>query len=962
MTSDPFDLCGRKLDHFQILGFLGAGGFGVLYEALNTRLQRPAALKVLRPQDAESTEAIERFMHEARVLASFDHSHIARIYSTDHEAGYHYIEMELVEGQSLAELIQESPSGLAEEKAVEIAAQVADALVVAHDSAHVLHRDIKPSNVLIDPQGTVKLVDFGLAKPLSQEEIKGAGKDRGYFLGTPFYASPEQCRGERLDAHSDLYSFGALLYHALSGRLPVGPKPVECDQEYLQRIVVEAPVPLEEVAPDVDPKLAHLVMTMLAKDPSDRYQSARVVRYELRALNEGLPEAEEVGCETTRRVPPPPVEKADQRAKRQKLRGILLVGLAMLVFLGGTWLWQHTRWDKALNVPSEFDTIQAAIDAAEDGDTVVISPGTYAGNINFKGKAITVTGEAPDDRSVVEATILDGERAGSVVIFADGETGESVLTGLTIQRGYPNEFGGGIICDGASPTISKNLIKGNKAYRGAGMWCRDSEARIIENIFKENTAKHRGGGIFCQGQPGPLIRDNTFVKNTVDIDRGGAIHCARSDATIEKNLIQGNKAPLHGGGISFYGRCNPLAKANTITENSARMGGGICSDADASPVIKGNTIADNVGGDGGGIICWKSSTTPKILNNDIVNNHSYRYGGGGIVCNNGTSPVIKGNRIEGNTSVNPGGGISCMRGASPLIEDNALLNNSASTGGGVKCWNDSSPRIVNNVIRANRANHVPESGEFAHAKTEWVGGGGIACEEWSCPEILRNEITENVGVYGAGIYCWDKSSPTIRENRIYRNRADHGGGIAVHQSARVDDSSGEEEADPLFVRHNRIRDNTGGGILVKTGNGVCLSSNVLLHNGEFEIDLNADGFTKNDPGDSDHGPNRLQNFPTLTTVSPDGSQLGVTSNLRSAPGKMYRVEFYYNPCGCGPGGVPVGHMTVSTDHEGRTQFGTRLPIGLSPLSTITATATDPQHNTSEFSPRVLVAPRFTAGR
>jgi len=216
---------GSRLGSYEILGPLGAGGMGEVWRARDTRLQREVALKVLPKAFAEDAERLLRFTREAHVLASLNHPGIGAIYSFEQIDGTHFLGLELVPGETLKQRIARGPIPVSE--ALGIARQIADALETAHGKG-ILHRDLKPANVKVTPDGRVKLLDFGLAKAFTAErnspEISQSptaaadGTRQGLILGTASYMSPEQARGRLLDARSDLWSFGCLLYEMLAGR------------------------------------------------------------------------------------------------------------------------------------------------------------------------------------------------------------------------------------------------------------------------------------------------------------------------------------------------------------------------------------------------------------------------------------------------------------------------------------------------------------------------------------------------------------------------------------------------------------------------------------------------------------------------------------------------------------------------------------------------------------------------
>ncbi len=218
----------RTLDRYRILGELGRGGMGVVHEALDTTLGRRVALKILPPERVADPERRERFLREARAASALNHPGIVTVHDLGNAEGLDFIVMELVEGETLADRIARGPLALG--PALGIAAQVADALSRAH-SAGIVHRDLKPSNVMVTPEGTAKILDFGLAKLV--EPPAGEGGDtlrlrrldqgesaEGILLGTVPYMSPEQAAGKPVDARSDVFSFGVVLYEMLTGRHP----------------------------------------------------------------------------------------------------------------------------------------------------------------------------------------------------------------------------------------------------------------------------------------------------------------------------------------------------------------------------------------------------------------------------------------------------------------------------------------------------------------------------------------------------------------------------------------------------------------------------------------------------------------------------------------------------------------------------------------------------------------------
>jgi serine/threonine protein kinase len=217
-------LVGRTLSHYDIIEEISRGGMGVVYRARDTRLDRVVALKVLPPDLVANADRKQRFVQEARAASALEHPHIAVIHEIDEVDGVSFIAMELVRGEKLSDLV--APGGLAPTRALEIAVEIAEGLVRAHDKG-IVHRDLKPANVMLTEDGHAKIIDFGLAKlvaPLSGdssgETFLKTHSDPGTALGTVSYMSPEQARGGKVDHRSDIFSFGILVHELLAGRPP----------------------------------------------------------------------------------------------------------------------------------------------------------------------------------------------------------------------------------------------------------------------------------------------------------------------------------------------------------------------------------------------------------------------------------------------------------------------------------------------------------------------------------------------------------------------------------------------------------------------------------------------------------------------------------------------------------------------------------------------------------------------
>lgn len=265
------DLTGKQLGPYTIAAPLSEGGMAAVYKAYQPSMDRHVALKVLSKRYASETNFLERFKLESRIIASLEHPHILPVYDFGEMDGYTFLAMRLVEHGTLADLTH---NPLPPAHASALITQIADALDYAHTKG-VIHRDLKPRNILIDDQGNCLLADFGLAKILSHTSgITVAGS----FMGTPAYASPEQCMGKSLDGRSDIYSLGVILYEMLTGQLPF-------QSETLMGIVMkhlhEPPKSPRSIAPSIPEALENVALKALAKKPDKRYQTARELASDL---------------------------------------------------------------------------------------------------------------------------------------------------------------------------------------------------------------------------------------------------------------------------------------------------------------------------------------------------------------------------------------------------------------------------------------------------------------------------------------------------------------------------------------------------------------------------------------------------------------------------------------------------------------------------------------------------------
>jgi len=310
----PFlPMVGKRLSHYDVVRPLGSGGMGVVYEAEDTRLGRRVAVKLLPQELARDPQALERFQREARAASALNHPNICTVFAIEQHEGEHFIAMELLEGESLADRL--ARQRLEVGALVDVGVQMADALESAHAKG-IVHRDIKPANVFINARGQVKILDFGLAKfegapgrQASQDDTRVSNQltTPGTAMGTVAYMSPEQARGQLTDARTDLFSLGAMLYQMATGVLPFQG---ETQAVTFEAILNRHPRPVGEINASAPPDLARLIDKALEKDRNLRYQSATDLKTDLQRLKRTLESGRRPAADT-KDQPSGPAKLAD---------------------------------------------------------------------------------------------------------------------------------------------------------------------------------------------------------------------------------------------------------------------------------------------------------------------------------------------------------------------------------------------------------------------------------------------------------------------------------------------------------------------------------------------------------------------------------------------------------------------------------------------------------------------------
>lgn len=402
---DTSTLVGRTIGHHAVLELLGAGGMGVVYKATDTRLDRPVALKVIRPDLMDDSERRRRFVREAKTASALNHPNILTIYEIDSDADIDYIAMEFIGGDTLADVLRSGP--LPAERALRLGIQVAEAMAAAH-TANIVHRDLKPSNIMLMADDTVKVVDFGLAKLVAgagpNDETMEAVTGTGAIVGTAPYMSPELIAGRDVDGRSDVFSFGTILYEMLAGRRPFD---AGTDGGTLVAILQDTPPPIPGLAPGIQ----DIVGRCLRKKAEDRFQSATELMV---AMNACL--APRSGSERPSVAVLPFVNMSGAKEDDYLCEGLAEEIISVLTGIPGLHVIART---------SSFAVSRMELDAREAGARLNVA-NILEGSVRRAGKRVRVTAQLVDtstgghiwserfDREMTDILALEDDIAGSI--------------------------------------------------------------------------------------------------------------------------------------------------------------------------------------------------------------------------------------------------------------------------------------------------------------------------------------------------------------------------------------------------------------------------------------------------------------------------------------------------------------------------------------------------------------------